>query len=272
MAGHGRKKKHHEEEHENEERWLVSFADMMTLLFALFMVLFSMSSVNVSKVEALQASLTQALSGKILPGGEALLESGAASATEQAPPEPPIPAITPVEAIGDVKSAQSAQESAEQARQEQEDFEELKRRIDGLVEAEGLEGRVNVTVRDRGLTVQLLTDEVFFASGSAELKAGAAPLLRKLARVISGERTHPVVVEGYTDAQPIGGGRYSSNWELSGSRAATVVERFEAGGVNRNRMSLTGFGEQNPVASNAAAAGRSKNRRVEVVLSRIYQS
>src|ERR1044072_6849889 len=97
MSARRRKKGgHHEEEHENEERWLVSFADMMTLLFCLFMVLFAISSVNTSKFEALQKALQDAFSGKILSGGEAVMETGNDKQPEKPGTEPPLPAMTPL--------------------------------------------------------------------------------------------------------------------------------------------------------------------------------
>src|SRR3954465_1829518 len=99
MAAHKRHKRggHHEEEHENEERWLVSYADMMTLLFALFMVLFSISSVNISKFQDLQRSLQSAFSGKAVAGGKAIMHTGSTSQTERPAATPPLPALTPRE-------------------------------------------------------------------------------------------------------------------------------------------------------------------------------
>ncbi len=93
--GGRRRSSHHEGEHENEERWLLTYADMITLLMTLFMVLFAISSVNTSKFEALQKSLAEAISGKIVTGGESFQESGATEKTEESTPEPPIPAIQP---------------------------------------------------------------------------------------------------------------------------------------------------------------------------------
>src|ERR671929_902894 len=106
MASRRHKKRaHHEEEHENEERWLVSFADMMTLLFCLFMVLFAISSVNTSKFEALQRALQDAFSGRILSGGKAVMQTG--SETKSATPSaaPPLPAISPLNATNDQSSS-----------------------------------------------------------------------------------------------------------------------------------------------------------------------
>jgi chemotaxis protein MotB len=273
MAGHRKHKGgHHEEEHENEERWLVSFADMMTLLFALFMVLFSISSVNTSKFEALQKSMKDAFSGAVLDGGKSMMESGNdAEDTAQATIEPPIPAMRPIESLNDT-SVKNQAEEAKKAKEEEQDFKALKRRIDRLSSEAGLKGKVNVTVRRRGLVIQLLTDKVFFDSGSATLKPYAKKLVHKIAGVVRDERRHPIVVEGHTDSQPIAGHQYPSNWELSGARAGAVVRDFQSAGVLPRRMSVAGYANQEPIASNSTPDGRAKNRRVEVVLSRIYST
>src|SRR4029078_5402874 len=131
MSARRRKKGgHHEEEHENEERWLVSFADIMTLLFCLFMVLFVISSVTTTKCEALQKALQDAFSGKILSGGEAVMETGNDKQPEKPGTDPRLPAMTPLQAL-----AQSSVESTENkaAKKEDQDFKALKAKIDALV-------------------------------------------------------------------------------------------------------------------------------------------
>jgi chemotaxis protein MotB len=274
MAGHrggGRKRAHFEEEHENEERWLVSFADMMTLLFCLFMVLFAISSVNTSKFESLQKALQDAFSGRILSGGKAIIETGNDVPPERAQATPPMPAISPLTALQDDAQPKDDSEKQAAAQKEQEDFKALKKRIDDLARKSGLKGRVVTTVRDRGLVVQLITDKVFFDSGRADLKPGAIHILDSIGGVLESERKHPIVVEGHTDSQPIsGGGTYPSNWELSGARSAAVVRVFVHTGVLPRRLSLAGYADEIPVATNTTAQGRSRNRRVEVVLTRIY--
>src|SRR4051794_23302446 len=215
MAGHKRHKRggHHEEEHENEERWLVSFADMMTLLFALFMVLFSISSVNTSKFEELQKSLHDAFSGAVLSGGKSMMNSGSSDTAnaKMCSPQPPVPSLRPLTAVNET-SATSAADAEKKAEQEEQDFRALKRRIDAAAKEAGLQGKVNVTIRRRGLVIQLLTDKVFFASGDATLKPEARRLVDKIGGVVRDERRHPVVVEGHTDSQPISNSRYASNW------------------------------------------------------------
>jgi chemotaxis protein MotB len=264
-----RHKRHEEhEEHENEERWLVSYADMMTLLFCLFMVLFAISSVNTSKFEALQKSLQNAFSGAILSGGKAVMASGQGEHAQRASPEPPLPAIQPTMALNDLQT--SKESSSQAADQEQKSFLELKRRIDELARQEGVAANVKTEVRRDGLVIELLTDKVFFASGSAELQAPAVRLLDKVGHVVASEHRHPVRVEGHTDSEPIHTGRYPSNWQLSGDRAAAVVQDFAATGVNERRLSLAGYAAARPKDTNATASGRAANRRVDIVLTRLY--
>jgi chemotaxis protein MotB len=273
MAAHKRHKKggHHEAEHEEGERWLVSFADMMTLLFALFMVLFSISSVNTSKFNELQKSLHDAFSGAVLSGGKSILASGSSDTAnpKASSVEPPLPSLTPLKSLNE-QTSKNAAEEAQKAKAEQQSFNNLKRRVDNLAKKAGLSGKVNVTVRRRGLQIQLLTDKVFFNSGDATLEPEAKDLVSKIGGIVRDERDHPVVVEGYTDSQPISNGRYSSNWSLSGARASAVVEDFAHVGVLANRMSLQGYGSQQPIDTNSTAEGRAKNRRVDIILSRLH--
>jgi chemotaxis protein MotB len=269
MSGRRHKKGgHEEEEHENEERWLVSFADMMTLLFCLFMVLFAISSVNTSKFEALQRSLQDAFSGKVMSGGEALMETGNDKPPDDPSATPPLPSLTPLQAIATESLKES---SSDAAKREEQDFQALKRRIDALVAKEGLAGKVQTTIRKRGLVVELLTDNVFFDSGQATLKPSAGNLLDKLGGVLHTEMSHPIVVEGHTDSQPIATSQYPSNWELSGARASAVIRSFISDGVARGRVSGTLHGAEDPTATNATPEGRSRNRRVDVVLARLHQ-
>jgi chemotaxis protein MotB len=259
----------HEGGHEEGERWLVSFADMMTLLFALFMVLFSISSVNTSKFTALQKSLQDAFSGAVLSGGKSIMQTGSAQATERAAATPPLTSLTPLTAQPSTSVSSKASAAAQKAAAEQQDFQELKRRIDSQARKAGLQGKVLTTVRRRGLEIQILTDNVFFDSGSATLKPEALGILDKIAVILGAEHQHPIVVEGHTDSQPISGSLYPSNWELSGGRSAAVVRLFAGQGVLPRRMSFEGYGSNEPLATNSTASGRSKNRRVEVVLPRI---
>jgi chemotaxis protein MotB len=266
---HRRGHEEEHEEHENEERWLVSFADMMTLMFALFMVLFSISSVNTSKFESLKKSLEESFNAKLLSGGEKLMETGGTQETERSSPEPPLPSMMPADAVSASFDASKAKDRADAAAAEQEAFKKLKRRIDAEAAQLGLADKVRTSLRPRGLVIRLLTDGVLFASGQAELAPRADSILTPLGKLIRSEGSHPVVVEGYTDDVPIRSSQFPTNWELSGARASRVVRHFITDGVPIERLSAMQFAQQHPIASNASEQGRSRNRRVEVVLTRL---
>jgi chemotaxis protein MotB len=269
-----RHKKHHHEEHENHERWLVSGYDMMTLLFAVFVVLFAISSTNISKVKLLEQSLQEAFSGPVFTGGKAMMKTGATSdGTDQAAPQPPLPSLSPAQAVAEAMNPTdeaSAEEAAERARDEERDFQNLKKRIDKLALEAGLAEQISTTVTPDGLKIRLVTDGVLFDSGSATVKADGRPTLDEIGRIIAHEAKHPVQVEGHTDDRPIHTSQYPSNWQLSGARAAAVVQRLNGAGVIAKRMSLAGYAAQHPVAGNATPAGRAANRRVEIILTRLH--
>jgi chemotaxis protein MotB len=261
--------------HEDGERWLLTYADMITLLMALFMVLFSISSVNISKVQALQLSLRAAFSGDILPGGKAIAKPGATANASRAPSATDTQAIVPLtprssanlEKITRAQSATSSSTAA--AQEEQSNFEALKRELDAYARAHGFAKAVNTSVQARGLVIRVLTDKLLFASGSATLIPAAYPLLGEIAALVNIDRTHPVSVEGNTDDVPIHGGAFPSNWELSTARASMVVRFLITQGVDPQRLSASGYADLRPIASNATAAGRAENRRVEIVLRRM---
>ena len=272
---HGRRRHAaaHEEEHENEDRWLVSYADMMTLLFCLFMVLFAISSVNTSKFQALSKALQNAFSGAVLTGGKAPLENGSREQPKQPAPEPPLPSLAPLSAMTNSQASSGRPTAADRAAErEQESFEALKRRIDALARREHVARHVHTEIRRDGLIIELLTDNVFFDSGSATLKSAATSLLDKVGRIVAGEQKHPVVVEGHTDSQPIRTAQYPSNWQLSGARAAAVVQNLAGDGVLQRRLSLAGYASERPAATNSTPQGRARNRRVDIVLTRLHGS
>ncbi|HLH65890.1 MAG TPA: OmpA family protein [Solirubrobacteraceae bacterium] len=261
---------------ENEERWLLTYADMITLLMALFMVLFSISSVNISKYQTLQQSLKSAFSGSILSGGRAILQSGSESTSAHTPATAEVPAIVPLtpnipkpvdtsaQQIANAMLAQAA------AQQEQESFVKLARELNAYARAHGFSNQVRAVIDERGLIVQVLTDKLLFASGQATLEPAGLPLLNEIAALLNVDHRHPITVEGYTDNQPIHTVLFPSNWELSTDRATTVVRYLIAHGVAARRLSAAGYADLHPIASNATAAGRARNRRVDIVLDRIY--
>ena len=253
--------------HESEDRWLLTYADMITLLMALFMVLFSITSVNKSKLEILSKTLQEAFSGKVLPGGEAIRSTGAdAKAVSTPTASPPIPAITTL-----VGQQAAPTTSAAALAKEQEDFRRLKEQIDAYAREKGIQDKLQTVIAQRGLVIRLLTDRVLFDSGAAELKPAASPVLTKVGEILRKEATHPIMVEGHTDTVPISGSLFPTNWELSTARASRVVRFLIGSGVTQRRLSAAGYAALHPLASNTTAVGRSRNRRVEIVLLRSGQ-
>jgi chemotaxis protein MotB len=296
MAAHGKKKRGPAAEHENEERWLLTYADMLTLLFALFMVLFSISSVNISKYQVLQQSLKAAFSGSILPGGRAILQSGSQSTDQHVPATAAVPSIVPLVPTPTSRSSSStgaANTPAAQAAKaasakplstaqlraalnsmsasvaEQQNFKALQKKLNAYAKAHGFSSQVQTVIERRGLVVRVLTDKLLFESGQATLQPAGDPLLEEVATLLNVDKSHPITVEGNTDTQPIATSQFPSNWELSTARATTVVRFLIAHGVSAGRLAAAGYAALHPVDSNATAAGRAHNRRVDIVLMRL---
>jgi chemotaxis protein MotB len=250
-----------------DERWLLTYADMITLLMALFIVMWSISSVNISKFTQLKQSLRQAFSGKILAGSPSVLtgEPAVLTAPGQTQTGPQLqiaPKPDPVRTIS--RSIDQALE-----RQDLENLRRIQRQVDAYARRHGFARLIRTSIDERGLVIRLLTDEVLFDTGRAELKARSLPLLAKISSLLAaGRMPNPVRVEGNTDSVPISTAEFRSNWELSTSRADAVLQFLLAHGVVPARLSATGYADQRPIDSNETAGGRAKNRRVELVVLR----
>jgi chemotaxis protein MotB len=264
-GGHGRRRRAghgHDGEHENDERWLLTYSDMITLLMALFMVLFSISSVNTSKFESLQRAMQDAFSGKILSGGKSIQQTGSETDAQRPAATPPIPAIQAI-----TQQLDAAKKSNASTR-EDDQFKRLKRQIDAYARDHGLTSKLETTVARRGLVIRLLTDKVLYNSGSATLNPAATPLLDRISQLLRTEFDHPIVVEGNTDDQAIASPQFPTNWELSTARATAVVRFLIRDHVAPGRLAASGYGAMHPLTTNATPDGRSRNRRVEIVLTR----
>lgn len=260
MAGSKRKRHALHDEHP-DERWLLTYADMITLLVALFIVLWSISSVNNSKLDILKQTLQDAFDGAIVSGGRAAFESASTFRADR----PTVIAPT-------VESAEEAEDEVDKAMKRQagedEELRELKARIDAAARAEGVAERVRTEVTARGLRIRLLTDRILFDSGAAELKPAGTRLLDAIARVLKTAEGRPIQVDGHTDNVPLSGGPHVDNWGLSSARSSAVVRRLVVDGFNPRRLGASGFADNKPVASNGTATGRAQNRRVEILLAR----
>jgi chemotaxis protein MotB len=246
---------------------------MITLLMALFMVLFSISSVNKAKLESLQHSLQDAFSGKVLPGGQSIKESGGVMNIKTPSGSPKDSSLQPY--VGSPKDhAKSRSSSAAAAGQkgnaEEEAFERLKRQLDEVAASEGLSGQIKVSVTPDGLLIRLLTDKLLFDSGSATPRPQSLPLLKDVAHLLSSmSKDHQLIVSGNTDDQPIHSGPFEDNLALSSARAESIFRTFADDGISPLRMTAAGRGEYAPIATNKTVAGRSVNRRVEILVPRV---
>ena len=268
-GGHGKKRGHDEEheEHENHERWLLTYADMITLLLALFVVLFAISSVNVSKLKTLQQSLKDAFSGRVLDGGEAIMQTGESVVLRQLNSESSVVPRAPL--LGRPTEASAA--AALAARREEDELQQLKRMLDAYAAEHGFRDSVETVVARRGLVVRLLTDDVLFDSGLAQLKPQGLPMLTEVGTLLTVDEKHPVVVEGHTDDVPISTSQFASNWELSTARASQVVRYLIGRNVPARRFGAAGYADLHPLSSNGTSDGRARNRRVEIVLQRLHE-
>jgi chemotaxis protein MotB len=250
-GGGRRRKKHHESAHA-DERWLLTYSDLITLLMALFVIFFAMSSTDAGKYKQLKNSLSTAFSGKVLDGGSSVLNAGAGQA-----------AVSP---MSEFEQKQKAAKAA--AKAETENLESLKKRIDTYAKQHGLQAKIDAHIEKRGLVVTVLTDKLLFDSGSATLQPAGGTLMTSIGQMLRSESDHDVIVEGYTDNVPTSGTTYPTNWELSTARASTVVRSFLRANVSPQRMTASGRAYLDPVASNTTASGREANRRVQIVIPR----
>lgn len=237
------------------ERWLLTYADMITLLLALFVVLFSISAVNISKFKTLKETLEQAFSPHILSGGGSIIPNGGSEAADQK-----------AEAAIAALATQRAQ--ATTLHTEEEQFRKLKEKLDAYAAEHGFSEAIETTITSRGLVIRLLTDHVLFESGSAALKPEATPLLSEISHLVNLDRSHPIAVEGNTDDVPISTTEFPSNWELSVARATGVVRFMIGHEVAARRLEASGVAGERPIAPNTTAGGRTRNRRVEIALLR----
>lgn len=237
------------EEHENHERWLVSYADFITLMFAFFVVMYAISQVNEGKYRVLSDTLASAF--RTIPGSSA----GALVAVN---PNAPMPVAVPVRRVQpNLKTDEKLQQNKERLRDVAKDLSQV---LSPLVK----EGQVRITEGALGITIDINAN-VLFAPGDARLGLEAVRALVAVAQILA-PTDFPIVVEGHTDNTPINTAQFPSNWELSGVRASSVVRLFIDAGVDPRRLTATGYADQRPVADNATPEGKTRNRRVAITI------
>ena len=258
----GRKKK--PEEHVNHERWMVSYADFITLLFAFFVMMYSISIVNTGKFKVLSESLTAAFTDparSLEPIQVGDLVRAPAEMQDQSFADPQPKPIRPVEMRQMAKLVDVDPVLLDKASKQ---LDEIQERVETAMAEMIDQGAITVQRSEYWIEIEM-NSSVLFESGSSILYPRVVPILTQLGRVMIDFPNH-VHVEGYTDTVPINTETFPSNWELSGSRAATVVRLFEFTGVKPDRLAAIGYGEYYPVADNSDAEGRARNRRVVAVV------
>lgn len=247
-----RRRRRREEEHENHERWLVSYADFITLLFAFFVVMYAISSVNEGKYRVLSSSLVNAFSNKTAEaGGQAI------SILPGAPILPPKPVTKPDRAMDQPKPDEKKERQKEEMRDVATDIMQA---LQPLV----AQGQVRLLETSRGVTIEI-NDSILFSPGQARLQAESAYALQVVASVLA-DSDFPITIEGHTDNVPISTAQFPSNWELSAVRATTVLRLFNEVGVGAERLTAIGYGDTRPVETNISPEGRARNRRVSILI------
>ncbi|MBD3922101.1 flagellar motor protein MotB [Paenibacillus sp. PR3] len=262
------KKRKHGSDHEEhaDESWLLPYSDLMTLLLALFIVLFSMSSIDAKRFDELSRAFNTALDGGVgvLDGFKTLDQSTTPGRDNQDLQKDQSKDITQA-------STKKQNDDLEKLRKkEQEDLEKLKKQLDQYIKAAGLTSQLDTKLNQSQLLVTI-SDNALFASGSANLKPESKKLGQAISKMLKQYPGYEIIVAGHTDNQPISNNEFRNNWELSSQRALNFMEvLLTSSSLDPTLISSTGYGEYRPVDSNKTDTGRSKNRRVEVSLMRKY--
>lgn len=238
-----RRKKH--EDHENLERWLVSYADFMTLLFATFVVLYALSQVDVSDFAKLEEALKKAFQSNMFDGQESILDNS--------------------NSILDGTSGATSPIMLEylSPKYENDSYEEIKKSIDEM-DIDGIDAQID----ERGLVIKLEDNALTFKSGSAQITSDSIVPLNSIAKLIKEKfAIHIIRVEGHTDSDPVSNAIFPSNWELSSARASSVVRYLiDNYGFNPGIFIAAGYADTVPVTRGNSQKDKKKNRRVEIVI------
>ncbi len=234
-----RKAKSHAE-HDNAERWLLTYADMITLLMAFFIMMYSMSVLNVGKFRAAAVSIRSGFGGMANGQGKAILMSNGSYSDKPSPISKDSPAST---------------------------WEIVKPLMAYIEKDAQLRKSAKIGMDNRGVVVSMLGDKLMFNPGSAKINERAYPLLDRIAEMLD-KVGNDIRVEGHTcDLAPSRGGKYPTNWELSSARATNVLRYFvEYKGLNAAQFSAAGFAGTHPILPNTCDANRRENRRVDIVI------
>jgi chemotaxis protein MotB len=253
-----RRKKKHDDEH-MDESWLIPYADLLTLLLALFIVLYAASSVDAQKFKELSQSFNE-----VFTGGTGIMEN-------PSPGEPQQPSDGEVKSSGAEKNEDKAELDKEEIERQaflkdQEELKEIQKRVNEYIKTNNLEVQFVTKLTDEGLLLTI-RDNVLFDSGSAVVHSTDLNVAKELSELLEMNPPRNIIISGHTDNVPIHNAEFDSNWELSVMRAVNFMKIIlENQDLNPQWFSAKGFGEFEPVGDNATAEGRGLNRRVEVLI------
>lgn len=273
------KKKHKKTEEEGGEAWLLPYSDLMTLLLAVFIVLFAVSKVDQSKAEDLSNEFKNILTGTqntIYNSGDSIIEQY--SIDNNIDTEIENISVTSEDVNNEnvnnanVNNANVNMKNDFMGTYELEKLQEMQSKLNELFKNSKLSESVSSSIENRGLVISL-NNTILFDSGSAEIKPDYEDSLNKIAQIINSVDNY-IRVEGHTDNRPINTAIYPSNWELSTARAARIVRYFTTKcNVTADKIEAVGYGEFRPIADNSTEEGMKKNRRIDIiVLSEKYNS
>jgi len=235
-----RKRAHHDGGHDNEERWLLTYSDLITLLFVLFVVMYAISTTDTRKFVALMQSVSAAFNADVMSGNQAISISNGQD-------------MTVTQSTSDTGTSPV-----------QSDLQAVKAALEDYAIGQGLGGEVEVGMAPQGIVIRL-NDALLFTSGRAHLDDHALNLIQKIVEIVK-PLPNKIRVEGNTDDQQPDGVLFSNNWDLSTARALAVLEAMQSMGVDPSRLSALGNAQYNPIVPNTDDASRAKNRRVDIVL------
>jgi chemotaxis protein MotB len=257
----------HHEEHVNHERWMVTYADMLTLLLVLFIVLYAISQVNTSKFAELKSSLSSAFGNgqsPILNGGKGPIEGNTVSVDQNIVDSKL--SIPKQQANSPQKLNLASNADADAALRELDEFKKIEQAIKASLARRGLAGAAEFAIDERGLVVTLITDELVFTGNSAVLEHQGAVILDAAVPALV-RIDNQLQVDGHTNQQNVSTAPYPSGWELSSARASSVVRYLiEHGHLAAHRLSAAGYSDQRPLLPPSDPRSVTRNRRVDIVV------
>lgn len=252
------RKRHEPHEEHPDESWLLPYSDLMTLLLALFIVLYAASAANTSKFEEMSRAFKTAFSS-----GLGILDNGAITQDDQLKRN----TNQDLQRANDGRKDKSREELKQE---EQQNLEQLQKEFNKYIEKNGLSTQLETQLNQSQLLITI-RDNALFPSGSANIKADSQKLASAIGQMLQEYPDYEILITGHTDNQPINTAEFPSNWELSSQRSLNFMKILLASGnFDPKRFSSTAYGEYRPLESNATEVGRAVNRRVEISILRKY--